>query len=102
LETNNKADDYALLQGIHLEKQRHMQTLNVVGNLKTIIRTMILGSSLHNMSLRNLIAQILLLINYFYILRINNEEADKMANKAIGKALGHVEVNGRDFSTTFP
>jgi hypothetical protein len=62
---------------------------------------MILGSSPHNTSLRNLIAQIRLLagpmhINYFHVLRINNVEADKLANKAIGKAPGHLGVNGRD------
>jgi len=93
METNNKAEAYALLQGIDLAKQRHIQTLNVVGDSKTIIRTVILDSSPRNTSLKNLIARICLLagpmhITYFHVLRINNEEADKMANKAIGKAPG--------------
>jgi ribonuclease HI len=83
METNNKAEAYALLQGIHLEKQRKIQILNVVGDSKTIIRIMISGSSPHNMSLKILIDRICLLvgsmhINYFQVLRINNAKADKM------------------------
>jgi ribonuclease HI len=73
IETNNKVEAYALLQGIHLEKQNKIQTLNEVSDSKIIIRTMILGFSPHNTSLRNLIARIHLLtgpmqINYFHVL----------------------------------
>jgi ribonuclease HI len=58
METNNKAEAYALLQGIHLEKKGKIQILNVVGDSKTIIRTMIWGSSPHNTSLIILIDRI--------------------------------------------
>jgi hypothetical protein len=73
METNNKVEAYALLQGIQLEKKRKIQNLNVVGDSKTLIRIMILGSSPHNMSLKILIDRICLLvgsmhIKYFHVL----------------------------------
>jgi ribonuclease HI len=103
--TKQKA--YALLQGIYLAKQRKIQNLNVVGDSKTIIRIMILGSSPHNMSLKILIDIICLLvgsmhINYFHVLRINNAEADKMANKAIGKAPRLMGVDGHESIAPLP
>jgi hypothetical protein len=86
-----KVEVYSLLQGIHLAKQSQIQNLNVVGDSKTIIRIMILGSLPHKINLKILIDIIHLLVGsmhilYFHVLRINNAEEEKMANTAIGKA----------------
>jgi hypothetical protein len=64
--------------------------LNVVGDLKTIIRMMILGSDPKKLSLKRVIDRIHLFsrtlkVKKFHVLRGNNVEADKMANLAIGK-----------------
>jgi hypothetical protein len=90
-----------------LTKQRKIQILNVVGDSKTIIRTIILGSSPHNMILRTLIDRIRLLagsmqVNYFHVLRNNNEEANKMANKVIDKAIGLLGVGGHQSLSPLP
>jgi ribonuclease HI len=89
-DTNNKAEVYALLKGLHLENQSQIQNLNVVGDSKVIIRMMIQGSEPKNLSLKRVIDRIHLLTrtlktNFFHVLRCNNEEVDKMANLAIGK-----------------
>jgi hypothetical protein len=82
-------------------KEKTIQNLNVVGDSKTIIRIMISGSLPHKINLKIMIDIIHLLvgsmhINYFHVLRINNAEAEKMANKAIGKALGLMGVDGHE------
>jgi len=89
-DTKNKAKVYALLRGLHLANQRQIQNLNVVADSKIIIRMMIQGSDPKNMSLKRVIYRIRLITrtlktNFFHVLRCNNEEADKMANLAIGK-----------------
>jgi hypothetical protein len=68
-----------------LAKQQQIQTLNVVGDSKTIIRMMILGSDPKNMSLKRVIDIILLFsrtlkVKKIHALRGNNVEADKMTN----------------------
>jgi hypothetical protein len=78
-EKNNKVEAYIMIQGIDLEKKRKIEILNVVGDRKMIIITMIWVSSPHNTILRIFINIILLLtrsmqINYFHILQNNNEE----------------------------
>jgi ribonuclease HI len=45
-ENNNKAEAYALLKGLQLAIQRHIQNLNIIGYSKTIIRMMIQVPSL--------------------------------------------------------
>jgi ribonuclease HI len=100
-ETNNKVEAYALLKGIQLEKHRQIQTLNAVGDSKTIIRIMILGSDPKNLSLKRVIDRICLFsrtlkVNYFHVLRGNNVEADKMANLAIGKPPGTLGVDDEE------
>jgi hypothetical protein len=78
-----------------------------VGDSKTIIRIMISGSSPHNMSLKILIEFFFFLtgsmhINYFHVLQINNVEADKMANKVIGKAPSLMGVDGHEIIAPLP
>jgi ribonuclease HI len=89
-DTNNKAKAYALLKGLQLANQRQIQSLNIVGDSKTIIRMMIQGSEPKNLSLKRVIDKICistrtLKTKFFHVLRGNNEEADKMANVAIRK-----------------
>jgi ribonuclease HI len=86
--TNNKVEAYALLKGIHLVKNRQIQTLNIVGDSKTIIRMMILGSDPKNMSLKRVIDRIRLFsrtlkVDFFHVLRGNNVKVDNMAKLAI-------------------
>jgi ribonuclease HI len=101
METNNKVEAYALLKGIQLVNRRQIQTLNVVGDSKTIIRMMIQGSDPKNLSLKRVIDRIrlssrTLKVKFFHVLRGNNVEADKMANLAIGKPLGTLGVDDEE------
>jgi ribonuclease HI len=98
IETNNRAEAYALFQGILLVKQKQIKTLNVVGDSKMIISLMISGSSSKDLSLKKIVDRIQLhssgiLMCFFHVYRHNNYEVDELANRAIGKSPGLLGVN---------
>jgi hypothetical protein len=75
--------------------------LNVVGDSKTIIRMMIQGSEPQNLRLKRIIDRIYVTMRtlkpkFLHVLRENNLEAHKMANKAIGRPPGTLGVEGKE------
>jgi ribonuclease HI len=96
---NNKAEAYAVFQGIQLAKQRQISQLNIVGDSKNTIRYFVTGSTPKDVGLKALIERIWislsnLSVQFFHILRENNKEVDEMANRAIGLAPGSLGVCG--------
>jgi ribonuclease HI len=52
MDTNNKAEAYALLKGIQLTQTQKIRELNVLGDSKNIIRMMVHGSNPRDLSLK--------------------------------------------------
>lgn len=97
--TNNKAEAYALYIGVQLAKKKQINALNIVGYSKNTIRYFIKASSPKDTSLKNLVDRIGTSVQgfqaqFYHIFRHNNIAVDTLANKAIGLASGHMEVNG--------
>ena len=80
-------------------RSRQISNPNVIDDSKTIIRMMVQGTDPKNLILKIIIDRIhvdsrSLKQKFFHILRENNTTADKLANKAIGRPLGTLGVEG--------
>jgi ribonuclease HI len=97
--SNNVAEAYALLKGIQIAKERHINQLTVIGDSKTIIRHFVKNTAPKNSVLQRIIARIKNAIKemnivFLHIRRHNNGIADEQANNAIGKGKGNLVING--------
>jgi ribonuclease HI len=94
MDTNNKVEAYTLLKGVQLAHSKGIRKLVVLGDSLTIIRLMVKGSDPKDPSLKQILDRTRLAskgikLSFFHILRGNNNEADKLANAAIGTPPGH-------------
>jgi ribonuclease HI len=104
-DTNNKAEAYALLKGVQLAHSKGIRKLVVLGDSLTIIRLMVKGTNPKDPSLKQILDRTRLAskeikTTFFHILRGNNNEADKMANAAIGTNPDTLSIDGVLTSTT--
>jgi hypothetical protein len=101
LSSNNKAEAYAVFQGIQIVKQPQSPQLNIVGDSKNTIRYFVTGSDRKDLGLKVLIGHIRinfssLSTQFFHVLRENNTLVNEMDNKAIGLAPGSLWINGEE------
>ena len=91
--TNNEAEWMALLQGLHLIRNKNLQKVLVFGDSRHVIYKMINGYPSGDIKCRRLYkkAQLLLSqpIEFYHILRQNNKDADAMANVGASLPQGH-------------
>jgi ribonuclease HI len=86
--TNNQEEEYALLKGIQLAKRLQLQYLNIVGDSKNTIRSLIKGKP-QNYSQSNIIKKIhfeissIHKVSFFHVKRENNSMVDSQANSTI-------------------
>ena len=97
--SNNVAEAYALLKGIQIAKERHINQLTVIGDSKTIIRHFVKNTAPKNYVLQRIIARIKNAIKemnivFLHIRRHNNGITNEQANNAIGKGKGNLVING--------
>ena len=80
-------------------QEDQINQISIVGDSKNTIRYFVKGSAPKDAKIKRIIERIRLLLaststDVFHILRENNREADKMANRAIGMAPGSLQVQG--------
>ena len=96
--TNNEAEWMALLQGLHLIRDKKLQKVMVFGDSRHVIYKMINGYPSGNIKCRRLYKKAKLLlsqsIEIYHILRQNNKEADIMANVGASLPQGHFSQDG--------
>jgi ribonuclease HI len=108
LATNNQAEAYALYQGLLLAKNRGIHAISVIGDSKIIVRNARKGSQSSNLFLRVILQRIATVtkrfhnIQFFHVLRRNNQLADAQANQAIGLEQGTLVVNGISRNSAIP
>lgn len=108
LETNNVAEAMALWQGINQALHYGLQSLTVIGDSRLIIQSMHSKELPASIRLRQILRRIGLItsqiraIEYFHILRKNNENADKAANDSMGLVKGALMINGELRWTSIP
>jgi ribonuclease HI len=98
-DTNNKAEAYALLKGLQLAKIHQIHNMNVPGDSKTIIRSMVQGTDPKNLSLKQIINRIRvdsqpIKLTFYHIMREHNKVANNLVNEAIGKPPGTIGMEG--------
>ena len=103
--TNNKSEACALLKGVQLSQTKEIQERVVLEDSKTIIIMMIQGTNPRGPNLKKIMDRIRLVsqdirTTFYYILRRNNSEANKMANAAIGAKPGALSID--EVSTLVP
>jgi ribonuclease HI len=99
--SNNKAEAYALFQGVQLVKKRKISILYIVGDSKNTIHYFVSSSSPKDIGLNKLVELIRisllnLKVQLFHIYYHHNAEADAMANKAIGLNPNHLGMDGEE------
>jgi ribonuclease HI len=99
LSLKNKAEVYAVIQGIQIAKQRQIPQLITMGDSKNTIRYFVTSFDPKDISLEVLIGRIRLNLSslssqFFHVFQENNTSVDEMANKAIRLALGSSWING--------
>jgi ribonuclease HI len=83
---NNQAKAYALFQGLLLAKNKGIHTISVIGDSKIILRNARKGSQSTNLFLRVILQRIATVtkkfhnIQFFHVLRSNNQLADAQEN----------------------
>lgn len=97
--SNNMVESYAVYQGILLAWEQQLNHITIVGVSKNIIRYFVLGNTLKDSKLNRIIDQSKLLLTttqaqFFHILRGNNQDADRMANREIYMAHGSLSIQG--------
>ena len=99
IESNNMAEALALWKGLNQALLHGIQDLSVVGDSRLIIhflnsRTFPSSISLHQVLQRiYLIIPLFRSIDFFHVLRSNNEQADKAANEALPLGKGVIKIN---------
>lgn len=98
--TNNKAEAYAMLIGIQLEKKISIYELNIAGDSKNTTRYFVKHPPPKETSLDNRMDRIKHSLqgihpHFFPILCHHNSVADSLANKEIGIAPGHIGVDDK-------
>jgi ribonuclease HI len=108
LATNNQVEAYALYQGLLLTKSRGIHAISVIGDSKIIVRNARKGSQSSNLFLRVILQRIATVtkrfpnIQFFHVLRRNNQLADAQENQAIGLEQGTLVVNGISCNSAIP
>ena len=96
--TNNEAEWMALLQGLHLIRDKNLRKVMVFGDSRHVIYKMINGYPSGDIKCRRLYKKAKLLlpqsIEIYHILRQNNKEADIMANVGASLPQGHYSEDG--------
>ena len=105
MDTNNKAEAYALLKGIQLAHSKGIRKLVVLGDSLTIRRPMVKGTNPKDPSLKQILDRTRLAskgikLTFFHILHGNNNKADKMANAAIETPPDTLSIDGVSTPTT--
>ena len=106
IDPNNMAKELALWQGLNQALLRGIQDLTVVGDSKLIIQFINSQTFPSSNRLRQVLRRISLLIplfrsiDFFHVLRMNNGQADKVANEAIPLGKGVLKLN--DVLSLFP
>ena len=84
----------ALLQGLHLIRDKKLQKVMVFGDSRHVIYKMINGYPSGDIKCRRLYKKAKLLlsqsIEFYHILRQNNKDADTMANVGASLPQGHL------------
>ena len=99
MDTNNKAEAYALLKGIQLAHSKGIWKLVVLGDSLTIIRLMVKGKNPKDPSLKKILNRTKLAskeikLSFFHILCGNNNEADKLVNATIKTCPNTLNIDG--------
>ena len=96
--TNNEAEWMALLQGLHLIRDKNLWKVLIFGDSRHVIYKMINGYPSGDIKCRRLYKKAKLLLPHsfevFHILRHNNKEADIMANVGARLPQGHFSQDG--------
>ena len=96
--TNNEAEWLALLQGLQLIQDKKIWKVLIFGDSRHVIYKMINGYPTGAIKCRRLYKKAKLLMSQsfevFHILRLNNKEADNMANVGASLPLGHFSLDG--------
>ena len=95
--TNNEAEWMALLQGLHLIRDKNLQKVLIFGDSRHAIYKMIHGYPSGDIKCRRLYKKLSLPHSFevFHILRHNNKEADIMANVGASLPQGHFSQDGK-------
>ena len=103
--TNNEAEWMALLQGLHLTRDKNLLKVLIFGNSRHVIYKMINGYPTGDIKCRRLYKKSKLLLpqsfEVFHILRQNNKEADIMANMGANLSQGLYSQDGDPPSLKF-
>lgn len=108
ISSNNTTEAYALLQGLRSVKESKIQSLIVVGDSKLIIGKMISNASIGNNLLDSVLdrakkeASKFFRINFFQVLRENNQIKDRFANNATLIKEGIININGDVYDLPIP
>ena len=106
--TNNKAEAYSLLLGTSIARKIGLRNLLILGDSAIIITAMTSGKDFNQAALNNIKGRIrentkfLGNVIFKHILRANNEEADKQANKATRRKIGQVKENETVYEQDIP
>ena len=103
--TNNEAEWMALLQGLHLTRDKNLWKVLIFGDSRHVIYKMINGYPTGDIKCHRLYKKAKLLLpqsfEVFHILRQNNKEADIMANIVASLSQGLYSQDGDPPSLKF-
>ena len=106
--TNNKAEAYALMQGLQLIKKLKIKNVMVFEDSSNFIQLMLNSSTSPNIDLNRLIISNRNLVqdigdlSFYHILRANNKKADSLASSACSKPIGQILSQGITLLTYIP
>ena len=100
IDSNNMAEAQDLWQGLSQAIHHGIQVLSVVGDSRLIIHHLNYRTLPSSNRVRQVIRRIFLLIplfrsiDFFHVLRVHNEQADRAENEAIALGKGVFKING--------
>ena len=100
METNNIAEALALWQGLLIAKNKRITERTVLRDSRIVIQALVENSLPNQMHLQQLIKTIHTLahsfhkIDFYHVLRINNKEADLVANLGTTLSFRSLLING--------
>eukprot|EP00253_Pinus_taeda_P016469 PITA_16469 len=106
--SNNRAEAYSLLLGTSILRRLGLQNPLIMGDSAIIIAAMVSGREFKQIALNNIKSRIIDNLRdiegttFKHVLRSNNKEADKQANKAASRRVGQVRENESSYEKAIP